>query len=82
MPRLKRLTERLNLKEFQLRALLDITKAINNNEGKAELLKLYASIMHNELGVTRLMYFENVSGWNAYRPWATGALASYRTWRP
>ena len=63
MTRLTRLTERLSLKEFQLRALLDVTKAINNNEDKSELLKLYADIMHGELGITRLMFFENDSGW-------------------
>ena len=51
MTRLDRLTERLNLKEFQLRALLDVTKAINNNLGHDELLQLYARIMHDELGM-------------------------------
>ncbi len=63
MTRLTRLSERLNLKEFQLRALLDVTKAINNNEGKRELLQLYAGFMHGELGITRLMFFENDAGW-------------------
>ncbi|MCC6841240.1 MAG: SpoIIE family protein phosphatase [Flavobacteriales bacterium] len=63
MQRLERLTERLNLKEFQLRALLDITKAINNNEPKEQLLKLYSDIIHNELGVQRLKYFENTDHW-------------------
>ena len=63
MTRLTRLTERLNLKEFQLSALLEVTKAINNNEDKGELLKLYAEIMHGELGITRLMFFENDSQW-------------------
>ncbi|MBZ0205772.1 MAG: PP2C family protein-serine/threonine phosphatase [Flavobacteriales bacterium] len=74
MPRLKRLTERLNLKEFQLRALLDITKAINNNEEKAELLKLYAGIMHDELGVTRLMYFEKVEKWECVQALNDGGV--------
>jgi phosphoserine phosphatase RsbU/P len=63
MTRLDRITERLNLKEFQLRALLEVTKAINNNLQREELLKLYASIMHDELGITRLMLFENGAGW-------------------
>ncbi len=63
MTRLARLNERLNLKEFQLRALLDITKAINNNADKQELLRLYAGLMHEDLGITRLMYFENDGGW-------------------
>ncbi|MBS1548086.1 MAG: PP2C family protein-serine/threonine phosphatase [Bacteroidetes bacterium] len=63
MTRLARLNERLNLKEFQLRALLDITKAINDNEDKQELLRLYAGLMHDDLGITRLMFFENDGGW-------------------
>ncbi|HMN05873.1 MAG TPA: SpoIIE family protein phosphatase [Flavobacteriales bacterium] len=67
MARLNRLTERLNLKEFQLRALLDITKAINNNESKEALLNLYAHIIHDELGIQRLVYFENDGGWRVER---------------
>lgn len=67
MARLNRLTERLNLKEFQLRALLDITKAINNNESKDALLDLYARIIHDELGIQRLVYFENDDGWSVER---------------
>lgn len=67
MTRLNRLTERLNLKEFQLRALLDITKAINNNESKEGLLDLYARIIHDELGIQRLVYFENNDGWSVVR---------------
>lgn len=63
MERLERLTERLNLKEFQLRALLEITKAINNNEPKDQLLRLYAAIIHKELGIQRLKYFENTGQW-------------------
>ncbi len=63
MTRLDRINERLNLKEFQLGALLDVTKAINNNLQREELLKLYAEIMHDELGITRLMLFENSGGW-------------------
>lgn len=67
MPQFKRLTERLNLKEFQLRALLDITKAINNNESKDDLLALYARIIHDDLGIQRLAYFENDGGWKQVR---------------
>jgi phosphoserine phosphatase RsbU/P len=63
MTRLDRINERLNLKEFQLRALLDVTKAINNNLQREELLRLYAGIMREELGITRLLLFENSGGW-------------------
>ena len=62
MTRLDRITERLNLKEFQLRALLDVTKAINSNLQREELLKLYGGIMREELGITRLMLFEHGNG--------------------
>lgn len=63
MTRLDRISERLNLKEFQLKALLDVTKAINNNLGTSELLQLYESIMQEQLGITRLMLFKRVQGW-------------------
>ena len=63
MHTLERIIGKLDLKEFQLRALLDITKAINNNLGRADLIRLYEQIMHEELGITRLMLFERVDGW-------------------
>ena len=63
MARLKRIIDRLELKEFQLRALLDVTKAINNNMERAELLSLYENIVREELGITRLMLFERTEQW-------------------
>lgn len=63
MTRLDRISERLNLKEFQLKALLDVTKAINNNLSTAELLQLYEGIMREQLGITRLMLYKRVQGW-------------------
>ena len=74
MTRLDRLTERLDLKEFQLRALLEITKAINSNVGRRDLLQLYVDIMTNELGITRLMLFEHGEQWRCAR--AVGADAA------
>lgn len=76
MTRLDKVTERLNLKEFQLRALLEITKAINNNLQREDLLKLYGSIMHDELGITRLMLFEHGDSWRCAH--AFGADGSQR----
>lgn len=63
MARLERIVERLELKEFQLRALLDVTKAINNTVERAELLRLYENIVREELGITRLMLFERTERW-------------------
>jgi GAF domain-containing protein len=71
MRTLERIIDKLDLKEFQLRALLDITKAINNNLGRQELLKLYEKIVRQDLGITRLMLFERAEGWKnilAYGP--------------
>jgi phosphoserine phosphatase RsbU/P len=64
MARLERIAERLELKEFQLRALLDVTKAINNNVEQAELLRLYNSIVREQLGITRLTLYVNSDGWD------------------
>ncbi len=74
MTRLDRINERLNLKEFQLRALLDITKAINNNLQREELLKLYGGIMREDLGITRLMLFENGEEWSCVQAYGADDL--------
>ncbi|MCW5899111.1 MAG: PP2C family protein-serine/threonine phosphatase [Flavobacteriales bacterium] len=63
MARLERIVERLELKEFQLRALLDVTKAINANMDRGDLLALYERIVREDLGITRLMLFEKAERW-------------------
>lgn len=64
MARLERIQERLELKEFQLKALLEVTKAINNTEERASLLARYERIVREDLGITRLMLFERTTQWN------------------
>jgi phosphoserine phosphatase RsbU/P len=73
MARLERIIERLELKEFQLRALLDVTKAINNNVHRGELLKLYEKIVRDDLGITRLMLFERTERWERILAFGTSA---------
>ena len=63
MARLERIAERLELKEFQLKALLDVTNLINNTVDRNELLRLYEQIVRDELGITRLMLFERTDRW-------------------
>lgn len=82
MTRLDRITERLNLKEFQLRALLDVTKAINSNLAREELLKLYGSIMREELGITRLMLFEHGNGWRCAHAYGADEVQTQVDVRP
>jgi len=72
MARLERIVERLELKEFQLRALLDVTKAINNTVDRAELLGLYEKIVREELGITRLMLYERTERWERILSFGTG----------
>ncbi len=71
MARLERIAERLELKEFQLRALLDVTKAINNNMEEVELVELYRSIVQEQLGITRLMLHVNSDGWRTVLTYGT-----------
>lgn len=64
MARLERIQERLELKEFQLKALLEVTKAINNTEERTSLLARYERIVREDLGITRLMLFERTTHWD------------------
>jgi sigma-B regulation protein RsbU (phosphoserine phosphatase) len=63
MARLERIAERLELKEFQLRSLLEVSKAINDSVPRLELLALYEKIVREELDITRLMLFERTDKW-------------------
>lgn len=72
MPRLQRITDKLELKEFQLRALLEVSRSINNSVDQADLLQLYASIMKDQLGITRLTLYVNSDGWQRALSYGTG----------
>lgn len=49
--------KRLQLGQFKLDTLLDITKGINNNLSKNELLELYKTILLDELKIGKLLLF-------------------------
>jgi sigma-B regulation protein RsbU (phosphoserine phosphatase) len=63
MASLARISEKLDLKEFQLRSLLDITKAISTNKPVDEILGLFKEVVHTELGITRLVLYSRTDGW-------------------
>src|SRR5687768_11511467 len=75
MPRLKRIADRLDLKEFQLRALLEVSKSINNSVDQDELLRLYEQIVKDQLGITRLTLYVNSDGWKRALAYGTGIMA-------
>lgn len=55
----KNITKRLQLGQFKLDTLLDITKGINNNLSKNELLELYKTILLDELKIGKLLLYSS-----------------------
>lgn len=55
----KNTKKRLQLGKFKLDTLLDVTKAINNNLSKDELLQLYKTVLLEELKIGKLLLFSH-----------------------
>jgi sigma-B regulation protein RsbU (phosphoserine phosphatase) len=51
------------IQDLKLNALLEITKAINNNYSTSQLLDLYQEILENRLGVGKLVLFHFDQSW-------------------
>ena len=51
------------LLEVKLASLLEVTKAINSNTKTPELLKIYESVLRNQLNVGKLVLYANDGGW-------------------
>ncbi len=51
------------VQDLKLNALLEVTKAINNNYSTAQLLDLYQEILENRLGVGKLVLFHYDNEW-------------------
>lgn len=58
-PHVNRLLERLELKEFKLSSLLEVTKAINNNFSIDKLISIYEYILREQLGISKLILLSN-----------------------
>jgi sigma-B regulation protein RsbU (phosphoserine phosphatase) len=50
--------------DLKLNALLEVTKAINNNFSVSQILELYKDILQNRLGVGRLVLFSLDKTWD------------------
>lgn len=60
-----RLSKKLELNEFKLNSLLEITKAINNNLPIQNILKIFEYILREQLGISKLILYEyNQKEWN------------------
>ena len=63
--KVKRLQERLKQRDFKLKALLEITKAINNNLSTEELLRAFREIVEKDLLIGRLaLFIKQNDEWN------------------
>ncbi|MCT4581918.1 MAG: PP2C family protein-serine/threonine phosphatase [Flavobacteriales bacterium] len=74
--KLKSLRQRLELKEFKLNSLLEITTAINENFSIDKLIKIYEYILREQLGITKLaLYNNNTDEWNTLLRYGAKGLA-------
>ncbi|MBL1280610.1 MAG: PP2C family protein-serine/threonine phosphatase [Fluviicola sp.] len=60
----KSLENQLQLKDFKLNSLLDITKAINTNQNVGQLMQLFEFIIHEQLGYDKFLLFNKQDGWD------------------
>jgi len=63
---------RKQLQDLKLNALLEVTKAINNNWSTGELLDLYQEILENRLGVGKLVLFHFEKDWTCLLKYGVG----------
>lgn len=54
-----KILEKLELKEFKLTSLLEVTRAINENFSTDKLLNIYQYILRDQLGISRLLLFNH-----------------------
>lgn len=58
-----KISRKKQVQDLKLNALLEITKAINNNISTSQLLDLYQDILENRLGVGKLVLFSYDKEW-------------------
>lgn len=63
MPQGTKISKQKKIQDLKLNALLEVTKAINNNFSTAQLLDLYQEILENRLGVGKLVLFHHENEW-------------------
>lgn len=60
---IERLEQRLEVQDYKLNALLDVTQGINARATEAELLEQYRVTLAENLGIHRLVLYANDDGW-------------------
>ncbi len=67
-----KINKRKQQQDLKLNALLEVTKAINNNYSTSQLLDLYQDILENRLGVGKLVLFSYDKTWNCILKYGVG----------
>lgn len=67
-----KISQQKHIQDLKLNALLEVTKAINNNRTTAELLELYQDILENRLGVGKLVLFHFEKEWTCILKYGIG----------
>lgn len=60
----KHLENQIELKDFKLNSLLEITTAINSNKNVETITKLFEFIVHEQLGYEKFVLFNKQDDWN------------------
>ena len=60
----KNLENQIQLKDFKLNSLLDITTAINTNQNVSKLMQLFEFIVHEQLGYDKFVVFNKEEEWD------------------
>ncbi len=63
MTELSKIVKQKHVQDLKLNALLEVTKAINNNFSTQKLLDLYQDILENRLGIGKLILFSFDTEW-------------------
>ena len=63
MPSGERLNQKLKQRDFKLNALLELTRAINDNAAIEHLLALYERFLRDELFIEKLVLFTRTGTW-------------------
>ncbi len=61
---IKDLEHQLKLKDFKLNSLLEITNAINSNQGVEQLSKIFEFIVKEQLGFDKFILFDKQEEWD------------------
>jgi sigma-B regulation protein RsbU (phosphoserine phosphatase) len=68
-----KISKKKQVQDLKLNALLEVTKAINNNFSTSQLLDLYQNILENRLGVGKLVLFHFENQWKCILKYGVGA---------